>query len=234
MFPKTGQSSVGQGIIAICLVFLVQRNKRIVAVGFFYPLHAITRIVQYLLTSLLEAFVLATGIVGILRILFVEIVVVVDEVDRAQRTILVNLSHHTTDTITVVRVVFLVKSYSIITHSNQTIVFRHIKPYPLVHHRIQILGLVRTSFLGKSVGYPIDGKQGLRSCPTITVFGSHQKRLGRRYMFVLWIRQIVHIEFPVPISQHRLVVIGPSVTVFRGRIFTVGPHHLNGMHSHHG
>ena len=91
----------------------------------------------------------------------------------------------------------------------------------------------RTGSLRISVGNFIRRKHDFRICPVISVFRSHQKSLGRRNMLIRRICQILIIELPIPIGQHRLVIISPSSTIRRIRMFTIGTYQLNIMHSHY-
>ena len=59
------------------------------------------------------------------------------------------------------------------------------------------------------------------------------RSLGRRYMFIRRISQILIIKLAVPIGQHRLMVICPSIAVRRIGMFPVGAYQLDIMHSYH-
>ena len=52
-----------------------------------------------------------------------------------------------------------------------------------------------------------------------------------RNVFVLRVAEIVNIELPVPVSHHRLVVVGPTVAVAGVRMFAVGTKYLDVMYT---
>ncbi len=185
VFPKTRNASIGQCIAIECFISFFQWNDRIFTVSFFYPLHHIKRIIQYFLASLYEFPVFALFKIGIIGILFVESMIVINEINRSERTVLLYLTYYPTDTVSVVRIIFLIQSYSIISHRNQSARLRYIKAYTLVHDSNQVFCLhTRTGFFGISVRHFVRRKHYFRICPLITVFRGHKERLGRWYMFI--------------------------------------------------
>ena len=142
MFPERGDASVGQGIVAVGLVLLVQRDERVVAVCLFHPLHSVAGIGQYLLASLSGSLV-GLGVVRenfsrfsrlsrfsrISRITRIQI----DEVDRSEGAVFPDLTNHTPYAITVIGVVLLVKGYAIVSDSPKLSALRNIPAYTLVH-----------------------------------------------------------------------------------------------------
>ena len=103
-----------------------------------------------------------------------------------------------------------------------------------MHDSDQIFCLhTRAGFFSISVRHFVRGEYYFRICPLITVFWGHQECLGRWYMLIRRVCQILIIELTVPVGQHRLMIISPSVTVRRIRVFTVGTYQLNIMYSYY-
>ena len=210
MFPQTDDPSVGQGIPTECLIVFVQRNQRIILIGFLYPLHTLCRVGQYLIASLHESLVLRFLIVGIIGVLLVETVVIVNKVYRTERTVGLNLTNHSTDAVSIVGMILQGKGDAVVSGSDQLITLRHVEAHTLVHHGLDILcHHTRQFFLGRSVGHFIIREELHGSRPRITICGCHQHRLTRCLMLMTRIGKIMHIKFPMPIGHHRLMVVSP-------------------------
>lgn len=61
----------------------------------------------------------------------------------------------------------------------------------------------------------------------IAIGGSRQHRLAGRDMFPYRIGQVFEIESPIPVRQHRRMVVRPPHPVGSFREFPAGTHHLN-------
>ena len=160
--------------------------------------------------------------------------VIINEINGAEGTVLFNFANHTAYSVPVIRVIFLVQCHTIVSHGYQSAALWHIKAYTLMHDGIQIFRLVCASGLGIAIGNPVDREKGHRVCPVITVFRGHQESLWGRNMLVRRIGKIMHIELSVPISQHGLMIVCPSIAVIGCRMFPVGTHHLNIVYPYHG
>ena len=52
-------------------------------------------------------------------------------------------------------------------------------------------------------------------------------------MFVARVAEVMHIELIIPIGHHGLMVICPPLSVSLCRVFAIGPHNLDVMHTDH-
>ena len=161
--------------------------------------------------------------------------IIVNKINRTVCSVLLDFTNDTTDTISIIGIIFLIQSNPIIRHRNQTPRFGDIESYTLMHDSDQIFCFYTgTTLFGITVRHFIRRENNNRICPIISIFGSHQKSLGGRHMFIGNIGQILQIELSVPISQHRLMIIGPPIAIGGIRIFPVSPHHLYVMYTDYG
>lgn len=54
---------------------------------------------------------------------FIKRMVIVNEINGTERTVFLNLANHTAYSVPVIRVIFLVQSYAIVSHSYQSAAF---------------------------------------------------------------------------------------------------------------
>ena len=113
MFPQRSDTSVGQGVVAIGLILLVQGNEGGVTIGFLYPLHPIARISQDFLTGL-PCGLVGLGIIRKGCLVRLVSMVEIDKVDRSEGSVFPDLADNTSHTIAVVGVVLLVESHPIV------------------------------------------------------------------------------------------------------------------------
>ena len=180
--------------------------------------------------------------------------VIVDEVDRTEGTVLLDLTHHAPNAVTVVGVILDRQADAIVGGSQQSLSSFHsplssflsslssfhsplstllsplsskqVPPHPLVHDGLQVVGSRKIlSGLRPPLRHRILRKQLHRVCPRIAVFRGLQHRLAGGLMLMAGVCQVVHIEPSVPVGHHRLVVVGPGLCPSHG---------LDGMYPHHG
>ena len=155
MFPERGDASVGQGIVAVSLVFLVQRNERVVAVCLFHPLHSVAGIGQNFFAGLTDILgslgvVRPIGLMGLIGHIGLICPIQINKVDRSEGAVFPDLTNHTSNTITVIGVVLLVKGYTIVANGIELSTLRYIPTYTLMHDGYQVVGLLRTVRLLKT------------------------------------------------------------------------------------
>ena len=233
VLPKRYDATVVERVAAECLVLLVQGNQRILAVSLLDPTHALNGAGQQLLAGLAEALILRTGVVGVVGILFVESVVVVDEVDRTKGAILVDLTNYAADTVAVVRIILRVEGDTVVADGEQTIRLRNKEAHALVHDGVHVFG-EDLAVLSETVRNAIDREEHLGVGPGVTILRGldHGHRGG--YMLIHGVAEVVHVERTTPVGQHRLVVVGPAVTVGGVGKVAVGTHGLDVVNTHHG
>ena len=172
VLPQSGNLSVGQRIVAVSLILLVQWNQRIVAVGFFYPLHPIAGIGKNLFTG--RTYILGSlGIEGkglaSLTSLTSITSIPVDEKYRPQRAVFLHFADDAPQTIAVVGVVLLVESNTIIAKRPQLSALRDIPSDALVHNGNEVMGLLGTVGLLKTLRHLHLWEENLWITPRITV-----------------------------------------------------------------
>ena len=152
--------------------------------------------------------------------------VVIDEVDRAERAVLLHLSHHAAYTVAVVGIVFHGQADAVIASGNQLAVRCYIPPYALMHDGFQVVGGRKVLACLRPAFRHWIGREELHGVrPFVAVFGCLHDGLAGSLMLVAGICQIVQVELPVPIGYHRLMVIGPGL---------LATHGLDSMDTHHG
>ena len=227
MFPKRGDASVGQGIVAVSLVFLVQRNERVVAVCLFHPLHSVAGIGQNFFAGLTD--ILGSlgvegpiGLISLIGHIGLICPIQINKVDRSEGAVFPDLTNHTSNTITVIGVVLLVKGYTIVANGIELSTLRYIPTYTLMHDGYQVVGLLRTVRLLETFRHHQLRKQNLQVGPCVAVLGGLQHGARGGHMLILRVTEEVHIELVVPVGHHGLVVIGPPVVVGCCRVLTIG------------
>ena len=122
-----------------------------------------------------KSLVLRTLIIRIDGILFVEVVVVIHEEDGAETAIFFYLSHYTTDTIAVIRVVLHRQTDAVVACGQKDglsgLPGIHIPAYPLMHHGFQVMGS-REVLAGfrPAFRHRIFREEFYGDCPFIAVF----------------------------------------------------------------
>ena len=226
MFPQGHLPTVGQGVAAECLVGFVQRDERVVAVGFLHPLHALHGVGHQGVDSPHEGLVLRLLVIGIDGVAGIEIVVVIDEVNGAEGPVFLHLTHHAPDAVAVVGVVLGRKGNAVVANGYQFPVGGHVESHALVHDGLQVLRLnTGQGGLREPIGNGVFGKQFHRIAPRIPVVGSLQHGLSRWLMLMPGVGEVVHVELAVPVGHHGLVVVGPGAAAAHG---------LDIVHTHHG
>ena len=232
--------AIGQGIIVESLVFLVEWQMRILAIALFDELHPVKRRRKNLLDSLAELLVLRLGVEGEVGVRSVPTVVVIEKIDGAERAIGQHFAHHAADAVAIVGVVLLVEANAIVSDSQQTRTGfgrRNIPAHTLMHHGLEsfaaelvgelfhgahlverAVGIINLAGAVEDVGgQRVFGEKDFGSSPIVTVLGSLHPGDARWDVFAQRIAEEVHPEPALPISQHRLMVVGPALRIF-GRI----------------
>ena len=176
MFPKGGNLSVRQRIVAVGLILFVQGNEWVVAVCLLHPLHAVSRVGKDFLTGCLHV-LRGLGVEGertrysretsMFRITSIQI----DKIDGTQRTVLLHLADDTPNTVTVVGVVLLVEGNAIVAEGKQLATLRDVPADTLVHDGDEVVGNVLAVGLGKALWHLQFRKQHLRVAPCVAVYG---------------------------------------------------------------
>ena len=243
MFPEAGYTSVGQGVVAVCLVAVLYGYERVAAVGLLRPLHTETRIGQYLFARLPYG-LRSLAVMGKSGILLAEPVVVVDKVDGTEAAVLLYLSHHPSYAVAVIGVVLAVECHTVVAGGKEDAALGYVPPHPLVHNGLEgflqvhigilVFGLRAIVGLGISLGHIVLGEEHLRGAPRIAVGGGLHHGARWRHMLLGGVAEVVEVELVVPVGHHGLVVVGPAVTVLARGVLAVGAHSLYVVYSHYG
>ena len=195
MLPQAGNPAVRQCVVAICLICLVQWDKRVITVGLLYPLHTIAWVGKYLLACLAHVFrclgihaewylivFIASALTSndivveagcclhrlCLEIWFIR-AVNIDEEHLAHAAVGLYLAHHTTDAVAIVRVVLAVESHAIVAHGKQRTVLCHIPAHTLMSYGNESLCLILTTRLCIAIWHRIFREEDYWVCPLITI-----------------------------------------------------------------
>ena len=226
VLPQGHLAPIGQGIAAECLVGFVERQELVAAVGLLHPLHTLHGVGQHGVDGMHKRLVLTFLIIGVLGVLLREVVVVVDKVDGTERAVLLHLAHHAAYAVAVVGVVLHGQADAVVARGNQPSVGGHVPAYPLVHHGLQVVGGGQVGAgLRPPFGDGVFREQLDGTCPRVAVVAGLHHRLARCLVLMARVGQVVHVEPPVPVGYHRLVVVGPRL---------LAAHGLYGVYSHHG
>lgn len=118
MLPQAHESAVGQRIVVVGPVRLLERKEDITTVGFLHPPHQYARIGEHLLAGPAQPFVPFPP-VGKVGVCGIEAVVVVDEVDGTERTVALDFADDASDAVAIVIVVFLIEAHAIRPESKE-------------------------------------------------------------------------------------------------------------------
>ena len=156
--------------------------------------------------------------------------VVANEIDRSERAVLFDLPHYTPQSCACIGRCARIGAVAVKCQREQPAVGRYIKPHPLVHDRLHARIHMHTLVIDLRQG--VFGKNDHRLIPVPAVFGSDDQGLARRGMLLKQVAQVLDIKLTIPVSQKRLMVVGPAKLIPLQWFGTVGPVNLIMVNAH--
>ena len=191
-------------------------------------MHAHHRVGEQFVHGLYQTLVLRPLVVGEVGVLLAEAMVIVYEVYGAERPVCLYLAYHPADAVAVGGVVLRCHRHHVVAHGEELAgLLRYIPSHTLVHDGHQVLGFHPRVFLRflESVRHLVFREQHHRIRPCVSVLGCLQHGLSRRLVLRARVGEIVHVEFTIPVGNHRLMVVCRPL---------LGAHSLDVVHSHCG
>ena len=158
----------------------------------------------------------------------------IDEVDGAEAAVPLHLTDDAPDAVAVVGVVLAVEGHAVVADGKQLSALADIPAHTLVHDGDEVVGLLLAPGLLESLRHLHLGEEYLWRAPLVAVARGLQHGVRGWDMLVAGVAEVMDVELVVPIGHHRLVVIGPALSVGLGGMLAVGAQYLDVVHTHHG